>query len=319
MYLTANLIAPFVAPLLRQWWLGVHSLAYNAQLPKLCHDFILNATVSDNLIVEASKAGAVLDPSNLDSITAFCTSYLDHFNTGVHYSFIASVAAMLISLLIFILTKQRFPNPGKKESVVSVEYTAEEKQAMAKEIKQRMYALFAVLGVVVFFWFSFHQNGQSLSMFARDFVNTSKIAPEIWQAVNPFFVIVLTPVIMWFFSFLAGRGRQISTPRKIAYGMGIAALAYLFLSIFSFKMGYPSSNTFLALDSATQASMKAGPWVLIVTYFFLTVAELFISPLASPSFPRWLRRACRACARVCGWVPRPWATSSSSWVRRCTM
>ena len=92
-------------------------------------------------------------------------------------------------------------------------------------------------------------------------------------------MIVLTPVIMWFFSFLAGRGRQISTPRKIAYGMGIAALAYLFLSIFSFKMGYPSSNTFLALDSATQASMKAGPWVLIVTYFFLTVAELFISPL----------------------------------------
>ncbi len=274
-----GLIAPFVAPLLRQWWLGVHSLAYNAQLPKLCHDFILNATVSDNLIVEASKAGAVLDPANLDSITAFCTSYLDYFNTGVHYSFIASVAAMLISLLIFILTKQRFPNPGKKEAVVSVEYTAEEKQAMAKEIKQRMYALFAVLGVVVFFWFSFHQNGQSLSMFARDFVNTSKIAPEIWQAVNPFFVIVLTPVIMWFFSFLAGRGRQISTPRKIAYGMGIAALAYLFLSIFSFKMGYPSSNTFLALDSATQASMKAGPWVLIVTYFFLTVAELFISPL----------------------------------------
>ena len=126
-----GLIAPFVAPLLRQWWLGVHSLAYNAQLPKLCHDFILNATVSDNLIVEASKAGAVLDPANLDSITAFCTGYLDYFNTGVHYSFIASVAAMLISLLIFILTKQRFPNPGKKEAVVSVEYTAEEKQAMA--------------------------------------------------------------------------------------------------------------------------------------------------------------------------------------------
>ena len=105
-----GLIAPFVAPLLRQWWLGVHSLAYNAQLPKLCHDFILNATVSDNLIVEASKAGAVLDPSNLDSITAFCTSYLDHFNTGVHYSFIASVAAMLISLIIFQMTVSAAPS-----------------------------------------------------------------------------------------------------------------------------------------------------------------------------------------------------------------
>jgi len=274
-----GLIAPFVAPLLRQWWLGVHNLAYNAQLPKLCHTFIQDGAMTDNLVAEAAKAGVSLDTANMEAVGEFCSSYLDHFNTGVHYSFIASVAAMLISLLIFMLTKRMFPKPGKKEAVVSVEYTAEEKQAMAKEIKQRMYALFAVLGVVVFFWFSFHQNGQSLSMFARDFVNTSKIAPEIWQAVNPFFVIVLTPVIMWFFSFLAGKGRQISTPRKIAYGMGIAALAYLFLSIFSFKMGYPSSNSFLALDSATQAAMKAGPWVLIVTYFFLTVAELFISPL----------------------------------------
>ena len=274
-----GLIAPFVAPLLRQWWLGVHNLAYNAQLPKLCHTFIQDGAMTDNLVAEAAKAGVSLDTANMEAVGEFCSSYLDHFNTGVHYSFIASVAAMLISLLIFMLTKRMFPNPGKKEAVVSVEYTAEEKQAMAKEIKQRMVALFAVLGVVVFFWFSFHQNGQSLSMFARDFVNTSKIAPEIWQAVNPFFVIVLTPVIMWFFSFLAGKGRQISTPRKIAYGMGIAALAYLFLSIFSFKMGYPSSNSFLALDSATQAAMKAGPWVLIVTYFFLTVAELFISPL----------------------------------------
>ena len=264
-----GLIAPFVAPLLRQWWLGLHGLSYNAQLPKLCHEFIGNGTISDNLIAEAANAGAVLDPANVSAIGDFCTSYLDYFNTGIHYSFIASVCAMLLSLVIFLVTKKTFPTPGKKASVESAGYTEEEKVAMAKEIKQRMYALFAVLGVVIFFWFSFHQNGQSLSFFARDFVNTSKIAPEIWQAVNPFFVIVLTPVIMWLFGWLGKRGKQISTPRKIAY----------FLSAFSFKMGYPSSTEFLAMDSATQASMKAGPWVLIVLYFFLTVAELFISPL----------------------------------------
>ncbi len=274
-----GLVAPFVAPLLRQWWLGVHNLTYNAQLPKLCHDFIANGNVSDNLIAEAANAGAVLDPANLEAIGQFCTSYLDIFNTGIHYSFIASVAAMLISLVIFVCTKKMFPTPAKKAAVVSQDYTPEEKKAMAKEIKQRMYALFAVLGVVIFFWFSFHQNGQSLSFFARDFVNTSKIAPEIWQAVNPFFVIVLTPVVMWLFAFLSKRGRQVSTPRKIAYGMGIAAMAYLFLSIFCFKQGYPSATEFCSLDVASQTAAKAGFWVLIVTYFFLTVAELFISPL----------------------------------------
>ena len=274
-----GLIAPFVAPLLRQWWLGVHGLKYNAKLPALCHDLLNGGSVSDNLIDNAAKAGQVLDPANVEAATSFAGKYLDIFNTGIHYSFIASVAAMLISLCIFLATKRMFPTPGKKVAKVSEDYTPEEKAAMAKEIKQRMYALFAVLGIVIFFWFSFHQNGQSLSLFARDFVKTDTIAPEIWQAVNPFFVIVLTPVIMWLFGWLGKRGKQVSTPRKIAYGMGIAAMAYIFLCAYSYIAGYPSATDFLKQPAAAQEASLAGPWVLIVLYFFLTVAELFISPL----------------------------------------
>ena len=276
-----GLVAPFVAPLLRSWWLKVNGFIYNSQLPRLCHEFISNGTTSQNFMDEAVKAGA--DPAMLaqggEAVGTFCTNYLDVFNAGIHYSFIASVVAMMISLVIFLANKKKFPTPTKKAASANAGYTAEEKATMAKEIKQRMYALFAVLGVVIFFWLAFHQNGQSLSLFARDFVNTDKIAPEIWQAVNPFFVIVLTPIIMWIFGALGKRGKQISTPRKIAYGMGIAATAYLFLAIFSGVMGYPSATDFRGMEVAQQATMKAGPWVLIATYFFLTVAELFISPL----------------------------------------
>ena len=150
---------------------------------------------------------------------------------------------------------------------------------MAKEIKQRLYALFAVLGIVIFFWFSFHQNGMSLSFFARDFVDSSAVAPEIWQAVNPFFVIVLTPIIMGIFAALARKGKEVSTPRKIGIGMFIAGLAFLFLAIFSYMKGYPSANEFKALPIGEQMAEKAHWWVLIAVYFFLTVAELFISPL----------------------------------------
>ena len=230
-------------------------------------------------------------------ISAFCTKYLDVFNTGIHYSFIASVSAMVISLIIFVLTKKQLPSPAQKEKGETVNYTAEEKKQMATEIKQRMYALFAVLGIAIFFWFSFHQNGTSLSLFARDFVKTDSVQPEIWQALNPFFVIVLTPVVMWVFSSLSRRGKEISTPHKIAIGMGLAGLAYLFLAVFSLLEGYPSAETFKSLAPAVAEGMKTGPWVLFVLYFFLTVAELFISPLGlsfvSKVAPKHLQGLCQ--------------------------
>ena len=274
-----GLIAPFVAPLLRGWWLGTKSLAYNAKLPALCHQYLkeginMGAEQLKNMEELITKVGGTVSTD----LSAFCTNYLDVFNTGVHYSFIASVVAMLISLTIFLSYKKIFPNPVKVKKTV-VNYTKEEKMQMAKEIRQRIFALFAVLGIVVFFWFAFHQNGASLSLFARDFVVTSKIPPEIWQAINPFFVITLTPAIIWLFSRMRNRGKEPSTPMKIAIGMGIAGLAFLFMAIISKINAYPSANEFKALNETISEGWKEGPWVLIVLYFFLTVAELFISPL----------------------------------------
>ncbi len=298
-----GLIAPFVAPLLRSWWLGVHDLAYNADLPALCHQYLsvtdnMNMENINNLYALASQVGVHLtDASGVENIQRFCSDYLRVFNEGIHYSFIASVAAMLISLVIFIFTKKGLPSPAKKEAAQVVSYTAAEKQAMAREIKELMGDLFAVLGIAIFFWFSFHQNGTSLSLFARDFVKTDSIAPEIWQALNPCFVILLTPVIMWFFSMLSRRGKVISTPRKIAIGMGLAACAYIFLTIVCAIIGYPSGEEFRNMDVLAREGMKTGPWVLILLYFFLTVAELFISPLGlsfvSKVAPKHLQGLCQ--------------------------
>ena len=277
-----GLIAPFIAPFLRKWWLGLSNLKYDAELPSLCHKFINDPNSCDvaNLVANAKEAGLALDPSNIEATTQACQNYLEVFNQGVHFAFIASVIAMLISLAIFLYKRNLFPTPGaKKSKEVSASYTAEEKKAQAKEIKQRLYALFAVLGVVIFFWFSFHQNGVSLSFFARDFVKSDALPAELWQAVNPFFVIVLTPLIMLFFGALRKRGKEISTPRKIAYGMTIAGLAYAFLAIYSYSVGYPSGEAFKAYPQVQSEAMKAGWWVMIATYFLLTVAELFISPL----------------------------------------
>jgi POT family proton-dependent oligopeptide transporter len=136
-----------------------------------------------------------------------------------------------------------------------------------------------------------------MSVFARDFVNSSSIAPEVWQAVNPFFVIVLTPLIVLLFSFLSRRGKEVSTPKKIAIGMGIAGIAYLFMTVLSMSHAFPSGTDFRALSLAERESMMVGPWVLILYYFFMTVAELFISPLGlsfvSKVAPKHLQGLCQ--------------------------
>lgn len=301
-----GVIAPFVAPLLRSAMLKLDGFFYNADLPRLCHGFLKGTLEGDDMQNLTTLAqSSLIDGGQVSDMAAFCTNYLESFNTGVHYSFIASALAMIASFLIFVATRKVLPNPVKKVKAAAA--SKEEVAADAKEIKQRMFALFAVLGVAVFFWFSFHQNGQSLSVFARDFCDTNSIAPEIWQCINPFFVIVLTPIIMIIFGSLAKKGKEISTPKKIALGMFVAACAYLFLIAVAMVNGYPSGEEFKGLAEATKDAMKAGPWVLIVTYFFLTVAELFISPLGlsfvSKIAPQHLQGICQGlwlCATAIG-------------------
>ncbi|MBP5561771.1 MAG: peptide MFS transporter [Muribaculaceae bacterium] len=302
-----GVIAPFVAPLLRSAMLKLDGFVYNADLPRLCHSFLKGTLQGDDAQNLATLAqSSILDGGPVGDMTTFCTSYLESFNTGVHYSFIASALAMILSFLIFVATRKVLPNPIKKVKEVQANLKAEA-AADAKEIRQRLYALFAVLGVAVFFWFSFHQNGQSLSVFARDFCDTNAIAPEIWQCINPFFVIVLTPIIMIVFGALAKKGKEISTPKKIALGMFVAACAYIFLIMISVANEYPSGEEFKGWAEASKEAVKAGPWVLIVTYFFLTVAELFISPLGlsfvSKIAPQHLQGICQGlwlCATAIG-------------------
>ncbi len=289
-----GVVAPFIAPIIRNWWLKAHDMVYNAQLPKLCHRYLTNG-MKDNDMDNLTALTAQYSDS-ASNLSSFCDSYLNVYNTGVHFAFIASVLAMLISLTIFLCTKKGMPNPVKKAKAETT-LTAEEKAAMAKDVKTRMAGLYAVLGVCMFFWFSFHQNAESLSFFARDFVVSSSIPPEIWQCINPFLVIILTPIIMWFFARLVKKGKEVSTPKKIAFGMGIAACAYIFLVALCASIGYPSPIEFLGMPVGEQEALRVGPWALIVTYFFLTVAELFISPLGlsfvSKIAPKHLQGICQ--------------------------
>lgn len=101
------------------------------------------------------------------------------------------------------------------------------------------------------------------------------LAAPIFQQFNPFYVVALTPISMAVFGALAAKGKEPSAPRKIAYGMVVAALAYVFITTCSLNLNSPAVQATLGLDERTLVN----PNVLIFTYLILTFAELLLSPM----------------------------------------
>lgn len=268
--------APFTAAGVRNWWLARNGFAYNPDLPKLCHEQIDQTITTDGLNRLSQLANEVSGKAVTD-LNAFAHNYLDVFSTGFNYAFGVAIFAMLVSLVIFLTNKKNLPDAKKLAAQASVDNVP---VMDAKEVKQRLYALFAVFGIVIFFWFSFHQNGLTLTYFARDYtllkIGELKITAEQFQAVNPFFIVLLTPIVLAFFGWLRSRNIEPSTPKKIAIGMAIAALAYVVMVIGS--MGLPLKSEVDAMGGLNDMQ-RVTPFLLIGTYFILTVAELFISPL----------------------------------------
>ncbi len=316
--------APNAARSVRTWYLGTHGLKYDADLPALCHQYLGgNQSGADRL----GELAATVSGTAVPDLHAFAQHYLDVFSTGYNLAFGIAACAMLISLAVFVIFRRHLPEAKKKEIGPG--------ERMPWDVeKKRLMALGLVFLVVIFFWMSFHQNGLTMTLFARDYtaknvdalsylvfdikgllliaamvggiifaVRKGKILnrvlggivtaaaatllwflygsygasnllePEVFQQFNPYFVVFLTPVVVGLFAWLRDRGKEPSTPHKIGIGMVLAATGFALLAFASF--GLPSPH---ALGGQPSPDRVSPNW-LITTYFVLTVAELFLSPM----------------------------------------
>ncbi|MDD3108549.1 MAG: peptide MFS transporter [Alistipes sp.] len=282
-YMFINLgaiFAPLAAIGARNGWLHHQGFAYDPDLPDLCHRFLsgtLSGEATERFSTLASQATLSGTPSDL---TLFAQNYLNAFTTGFHYAFAIAIVAMVISLVIYLSARRKMPDPKPLGKAGAKNPDFQQKELSVREIKQRIWALIAVYAVVIFFWFSFHQNGLTLTFFAKDYTILNlfgmEISAEFFQSMNPFFVVFLTPIVLAFFGWLRSKGKEPSTPAKIAIGMGIAAAAYVLMTLGS--IGLPSAAAVESMGGLPDAE-SVTPFLLIGTYLILTFAELFISPL----------------------------------------
>jgi POT family proton-dependent oligopeptide transporter len=104
---------------------------------------------------------------------------------------------------------------------------------------------------------------------------TNPFQPQMFQHFNPFFIVVLTPLVVGIFGWLNRKGKEPTAPRKIGIGMLMTAAAYAILIAASLGLASPKALGGLVAPAASQVSVY---W-LISTYFMLTIAELFLSPI----------------------------------------
>jgi len=104
--------------------------------------------------------------------------------------------------------------------------------------------------------------------------DTVDVSAPIFQHFNPFYVVALTPVSMAIFGALANKGKEPKAPRKIAYGMLVAALGFVIMLFASMGLPTPDEQA-----QAGSAAVLVSPTWLISTYLVLTFAELLLSPM----------------------------------------
>jgi MFS family permease len=68
------------------------------------------------------------------------------------------------------------------------------------------------------------------------------VSAPIFQQFNPFYVVALTPVSMAIFGSLAKKGKEPSAPRKIAYGMLVAAIGFAIMAMGSNGLNTPNDQ-----------------------------------------------------------------------------
>ncbi len=93
----------------------------------------------------------------------------------------------------------------------------------------------------------------------------SLINTELFQSINPGWIILLTPVVVGFFALLRRKGKEPTTPSKIVLGLFISALSCLFMVA--------------AVYIGSNGAVKVSPLWLVGTYGVITIGELCLSPM----------------------------------------
>jgi POT family proton-dependent oligopeptide transporter len=150
---------------------------------------------------------------------------------GFHPAFAVAAFGMIISVSILWIFKNRVEVPeviAARKSGKSLPTVGRGGEMELVSDARRIGALIVIFLIVIVFWMVFHQNGSTLTYWAND--NTDwDVTGTISNSINPIWIVTLTFPLVWFWKWLDKKGKEPSTPTKMAIGMTLTGLSFLIL------------------------------------------------------------------------------------------
>jgi POT family proton-dependent oligopeptide transporter len=186
-YMAINIgamFAPTAATALTNSNLAKAGLIYKADIPALAHQY-LGGTLADPGILEGLKAA--MPGANVASMDlgTFSQYYINQLSTAYNMGFAVACVSLIVSIAIYLGCRSWFKHADVNAKQARSGEGAPVAELTPKQTKDRITALIFVFAVVIFFWMAFHQNGSSLTYFARDYTQATvsgplKIGFNIW-------------------------------------------------------------------------------------------------------------------------------------------
>ncbi|MBQ1618647.1 MAG: peptide MFS transporter [Bacteroidales bacterium] len=188
-YMAINIgamFAPSAATAITNRFLSKAGLIYKADVPALAHQFLGGTITPENTEKLQGFMGQMPAlPADVSDLGSFSQYYIDHLSSSYNMGFAVACVSLIASMAIYFGFRKWFKHADVNAKQAKATGDTKYVELTPKQEKDRITALILVFAVVIFFWMAFHQNGQSLTWFARDYTQSfatgwSRIGFNIW-------------------------------------------------------------------------------------------------------------------------------------------
>ncbi|WP_420186891.1 peptide MFS transporter [Bacteroides pyogenes] len=265
------LFAPTAATKMTNYVLSGAGFTYNAQIPSLAHQF-LNGTIKPE--GSAALEGLKAAQGFTGDMASFCSTYIEKLSEAYNYGFAVACISLIASMAIYLGCRSMYKHADYNSKQAKTSNNHNEPELTPEQTKQRIVALLLVFAVVIFFWMAFHQNGLTMTFFARDYTTQyvtgiNRIGFDVWNLV---LIIIAVYGLFSLFQSKTGKAKVIS---------GVVVLASLIILTGSY---YTMDDT---IEILPQIFQQFNPFfVVALTPVSLAVFAHLASRKKEPSAPR---------------------------------